>query len=103
MADSDLGAFDGWTNDTFWNGWLNVEVEAETHFAILGRVAASYGTERLTDSGKHHPAEDSDASYAVGLWEALSGLEQLTPNDRGRYDYANCYCTREAAELASGG
>jgi hypothetical protein len=101
MADPDLGKFEGWTDDTFWNGWLNVEVEPDIHFAILGRIAVSYGNERLAQDGVHHPAEDTDSSYAIGLWEALSGLEQLKPNDWGRYSYANCYCTREAVELSS--
>jgi hypothetical protein len=62
------------------------------HFEILGRIAAEYGTGRPP----RHPAEDTDAAYAVGLWEALSGLEQLSANERGRYSYANCYCAREA-------
>src|SRR5258708_40301873 len=97
MADPDLGAFDGWTDDTFWNGWLNVEVDAATHYEILGRIAAAYGTDGPNGQVPHHPAEDKDASYAVGLWEALSGLEQLRPEERGRYSYANCYCTREVA------
>jgi hypothetical protein len=92
MADPELGTFDGWTDDTFWNGWLNVEVDPETHYAILGRSAAAYGVEHQD----RHPANDTDASYAVGLSEALSGIEQLTPNDSGRYSYAYCYCTREA-------
>jgi hypothetical protein len=43
----------------------------------------------------HHPATDADSSYAVGLWEALIGLEQLRPDGDGRYSYANCYCTKE--------
>lgn len=92
MPDPDLGTFPGWTDDTFWNGWLNVEVDAPTHFEILGRIAADYGRGKALT----HPALDTDAAYAVGLWEALSGLEQLSPNERGRYSYANCYCAREA-------
>jgi len=103
MADDDLGTFEGWTDDTFWNGWLNVEVAAETHSVILGRIASSYGNERLAKDGIHHPTEDAEASYVVGLWEALSGLEQLVPNERGHYSYANCYWPREVAELRSKG
>ena len=95
MPDPDLGTLEGWTDDTVWNGWLNVEVDASTHFEILGRIAASYGTQGPTGGTIHHPATEADSSYAVGLWEALSGLEQLRPNERGRYSYANCYCTSE--------
>ena len=92
MADPDLGTFEGWTDDTRWNGWLNVEVDAPTHFEILGRIAASYGTEGPTGSTVHHPASDTDSSYAVGLWEALSGLEQLRPELRPRR-----WCVRTTA------
>lgn len=95
MADPDLGTFDGWTDETFWNGWLNVEVDATTHYEILGRIAAAYGTEGPVGRAIRHPAEEKDTSYAIGLWEALSGLEQLAPNESGRYSYANCYCTSE--------
>jgi hypothetical protein len=35
MADADLGTFDGWTDGTFWNGWLNVEVDARTQRGSL--------------------------------------------------------------------
>lgn len=101
MADPDLGTFEGWTDDTYWNGWLNVQVEPATHFEILGRIAASFGTEGPTGSTIRHPATETDSSYAVGLWEALSGLEQLRPDEASRYSYANCYCTKEVV-TASG-
>ena len=97
VADPELGTFDGWTDDTFWNGWLNVEVDPEVHYEILGRIASAYGREH----SDHHPATDTDGSYAVGLSEALSGIEQLRPGESGRYSYAYCYCTREAIAAAS--
>src|SRR5258708_23131196 len=101
MADPELGDFEGWTDDTFWNGWLNVEVDSSTHFEILGRITASYGTTGATGTAIHHPATEADSSYAVGLWEALSGLEQLRPDENGRYSYANCYCTKEVVVASS--
>lgn len=101
MADPDVGTFEGWTDGTRWNGWLNVEVDASTHFEILGRIAASYGTEGPPGSTMRHPASEKDSSYAVGLWEALSGLEQLRPDEDGRYSYANCYCTQEVVAAPS--
>jgi hypothetical protein len=100
MADPDLGTFQGWTDDTFWNGWLNVEVDASTHFEILGRIAASFGTDGPHGAAIHHPATEPDASYAVGLWEALSGLEQLRPDEAGRYSYANAYCAKEVGKTS---
>lgn len=47
LADPDLGTFGGWTDDTFWNGWLNVEVNAPTHFVISKFSGASPPTTAL--------------------------------------------------------
>ena len=63
--------YDGYTDDSTWNGWLNVEVDKSVFDQIIADFRESYG-------------EDFDESMA-----------EIEPNKHGRYDFSCCYCTME--------
>jgi len=73
--DEEFGPFDGRTDGSHWNGWLNVEVTAETHAKIRARAFELYGDEGEDDSfAAFEPAADGWVSYANCLttfdWDA---------------------------------
>ena len=60
--------FDGFTDDTYWNGWLNVWVTEEVHEQVKAA----------------HPIDNSDYDY----WD-------IQPDDDGLISYAYGFCAAE--------
>lgn len=63
--DNDEKVYDGVTNDTGWNGWLNVWVTEDVHRAVM----AAMDPEELEASGMAEMKPDPDGlySYADGF------------------------------------
>lgn len=70
--------YDGFTDGTHWNGWLNVEVSPEVHALVC---------EDIRDQIASINGDPEDC----GLTDFL----EMVPNERGRYSYAYGYCAEE--------
>ena len=70
-------SYAGYTDDTHWNGWLNVEVEKSVFDQVLSDFQSKYG---------------DDFADMVG------DMPEIQPNESGRYSFANGYCTSESDE-----
>lgn len=77
----DSPTWDGWTDDTRWNGFLNVEVEPVVHAQMLEWFQQN--------------AEDGYPGEPECIDECMADVLAMTPNGRGRYSYANGYATQE--------
>jgi hypothetical protein len=71
--------FDGWTDDTTWNGWLNVWVTPETHQKVIAW---------LRRSEREQPGSAADT---------ITEMVAMTPDLRGLISYAYGYTTQEVA------
>lgn len=67
--DDDTNAFDGWTDDTYWNGWLNVWVTPETHAQVLAKYPPMCAADVEEEGGLHslEPGNDGLVCYGWGF------------------------------------
>ena len=70
--------FDGYTDDTTWNGWLNVWVTPRVHRQV---------TAMLWKLEQKEPGSSADS---------LNEMQRMAPDLRGLYSYAYGYTTQEA-------
>jgi hypothetical protein len=79
---------DGFTDDTHWRGFLNVEVSRDVHNELLELLRQ----------------EAREQAYVIGvgiedfLPAHLGGLDEVFPNERGDFDYSY---QLEAIEVAT--
>ena len=71
--------FEGVTDDTYWNGWLNVRVTPETREAIVAHLRAEAGR----DGGDER--------------DYVSGIDEL-PERNGLVDLGWAYTTTEVKD-----
>lgn len=72
----------GFTDDTYWNGALNVWVDAATHDAVVAELLA-------------YEAAGGDSGGA------LAEMQAMQPNADGLYSYANGYMAQEVIPTAT--
>lgn len=77
-------AWDGYTDGTRWNGFLNVEVSPVVHDKVVVWFRE--------DAARRFPGEPETIAEVVG------DLLAIRPNKRGRYSYACGFATTECTE-----
>ncbi len=70
--------YDGFTNDSYWNGFLNVWVTPETHAKVV--------------------ADLSDSTPGDADEEALGGLDTIPVGENGLHCYGWGFCAMEHRE-----
>ena len=77
--------FSGWTDGTYWNGFINVEVSPRTRDAIVTALIEA----ARTNAGHELGPDETE--------EATGGIEGLPIYPGRRISLANGYTTREAS------
>lgn len=72
----EMGPFDGYTDGSTWNGWLNVEVTPDVHAQVCEQM-------------RRDMALIGDDSEETNVFFAMQ------PGPNGLVDYGNCYCATE--------
>ena len=83
VADGEV-IFEGWTDGSRWNGWLNVEVTPATRSAIVEEAVAI--ARRYTD----HDLSPEETDEATG------GMDTIPTGPNGRVSFAGGFTTCEA-------
>lgn len=71
--------FAGYTDGTYWNGWSNVWVDAETHPIVIEFLRSI----------------DTDL-------ETVEEFENMEPDPDGLFSYSHGFCTRECQRMTAG-
>lgn len=87
----DSPAFDGITDDSTWNGWLNVKVTPDTRDAIVAHFdaqfrASAYG-KYIGSRGRQYIAPDRD--------DWIGGIDTIPVGPDGLVDLGGGFATRE--------
>lgn len=81
----EVGPFDGWTDGTTWNGWLNVWTTPETHKKIVAQFEVWRQASNLPQCEEDlefdnlEPGEDGLVSYAMGYTTSEWPTDDPTP------------------------
>lgn len=80
--------YEGWTDDTYWNGWLNVWVTPEVHKAVIADVQGVDG-------------DDESVASFIEMTPVPTLTDDGKPDPRkGLISYAYAYCASEVPTAA---